>query len=66
MATRCSGFRSQRSDSGETQYWRLADAQTSLNIVLRVNGKRQPLLVTSRDLYRLSSEMVVQRINPSR
>ncbi len=36
---------------GETQYWRLAntDAQTSLDLVLLVNGKPQPLMVTARD-----------------
>ncbi len=36
---------------GQTQYWRLAntDAQTSLDLVLIVNGKPAPLLVTARD-----------------
>ncbi len=36
---------------GETQYWRLANtnANTTLDVVLYVNGKRQPLLVTARD-----------------
>lgn len=36
---------------GETQYWRLAntDAQTTLDLVLLVNGKAQPLMVTARD-----------------
>ncbi len=46
---------------GETQYRRLADAQTSLNIVLRVNGKRQPLLVTSRDRVPL----IVRNVRPT-
>jgi len=36
---------------GETQYWRLAntDGQTSLDLVLIVNGVRQPFMVTARD-----------------
>ena len=36
---------------GETQYWRLAntDGQTSLDLTLTVNGKRQPFMVTARD-----------------
>ncbi len=36
---------------GETQYWRLAntDGQTTLDLVLLVNGKAQPLMVTARD-----------------
>jgi FtsP/CotA-like multicopper oxidase with cupredoxin domain len=36
---------------GETQYWRLAntDGQTSLDLVLLVNGKSQPFMVTERD-----------------
>jgi FtsP/CotA-like multicopper oxidase with cupredoxin domain len=36
---------------GETQYWRLAntDANTTLDVVLFVNGKQTPLQVTARD-----------------
>jgi FtsP/CotA-like multicopper oxidase with cupredoxin domain len=36
---------------GETQYWRLANtsANTTLDLVLLVNGKATPLMVTSRD-----------------
>jgi FtsP/CotA-like multicopper oxidase with cupredoxin domain len=36
---------------GERQYWRLAntDAQTTLDLVLLVNGVRQPFMVTARD-----------------
>ncbi|MBD5653907.1 MAG: multicopper oxidase domain-containing protein [Candidatus Eremiobacteraeota bacterium] len=36
---------------GETQYWRIANtnANTMLDIILLVNGKRTPLMVTSRD-----------------
>ncbi|MBD5653620.1 MAG: multicopper oxidase domain-containing protein, partial [Candidatus Eremiobacteraeota bacterium] len=38
-------------DAGETQYWRVANtaANTTLDVVLLVNGKPSPLLVTSRD-----------------
>ncbi len=36
---------------GETQYYRLAntDAQTTLDLILTVDGKREPFMVTARD-----------------